>query len=677
MNIKIPVSWLREYLKTDVAAKTLATYFSLCGPSVERIEKFATDYVFDIEITANRFDAASILGLAREGHAILSSQNIKSTIIWPKGVNLNLDPDTAKPLPLDVVIKKGSLCPRFTAIVIDNVKVKASPAYIRARLEASGIRAINNIVDISNYLMLEMGQPMHTFDYDKVKGAKMVLRESEEGEKITTLDGATRTLPKGTIVISDAQRLIDLCGVMGAANSRVTLRTKRVVIFAQAYDPLKIRKTTQALVFRTEAAARFEKGVDLENIPRALSRAVYLAKQSANAKIASELIDIYKQKPQSLRIRLDFNKLNDYLGITLEPQQATKLLEKLGFRVKTSINSLEAKIPSWRSLDIEDDVDLIEEIARIYGYHNLPSKLPAGQTPKTRDGQLKNVINLKKTLKFLGLTEVISYSIISKELLSLTKTPPGQIVELANPLTGRWQYMRPNLLPSLLEVSSQNINFEQNLKLFEIAKTYIAQKNALPKQDLILAIVFSRADFYELKGVLENVFETLKRTTKWQNLSKEHPLFSQNQSAEIKVGEQTVATVGAINTNITNFFGINNPIAAAQINLTKVYASPAIETHLKAIPKYPPVIEDISAIFAKAAPIAEIVESVKKVSALVKDVQVIDIFEDEKIGENKKSVSIRLTYQKPSSTPIQQEVNAERAKIIAVLEKEFRAKIRM
>ncbi len=514
MNIKIPVSWLREYLKTDLAAKTLASYFSLSGPSVEKIEKVGQDYIFDIEITTNRFDAASVFGLAREGHAILSSLNEKTTLSAPKGTNLNLEPDTAKRLTLDVVIKKNSLCPRFTAIVIDNVKIKPSPAYIRNRLRACGIRAINNIVDISNYLMLEMGQPMHTFDFDKIKGAKMVLREAQQSEKITTLDGISRILPAGTIVLEDQNRLIDLCGIMGGANTSVTSRTKRVVIFIQSYDPVKIRKTSQALNFRTDASVRFEKGVDIESIPQALSRAVYLAKLTAGAKIASELVDIYKQKPEDKKFKLSFDKLNRYLGISLEPQKATKILTALGFKVSAASSYLEAIPPSWRTQDIEDDVDLIEEIARIYGYHNLPSSLPVGQGEIEQEGILKDVIELKKSLKFLGLTEVISYSIISKELLNVAKAPKNQLVELSNPLTENWQYMRTSIVPSLLQIVSENQHTTEIIRVFEIAKTYTAQKNNLPKQDLVLSIVFEKADFYQIKGIIENIFDILKRSPK-------------------------------------------------------------------------------------------------------------------------------------------------------------------
>ncbi|MBI2598811.1 phenylalanine--tRNA ligase subunit beta, partial [Candidatus Curtissbacteria bacterium] len=277
MNITVPVSWLRDYLKTDIAAKTLANSLSLSGPSVEKIRRHGTDLLMEIEVTGNRPDAFSIFGLAREAHAILSFQNAKSALTAPKGLDTRLDPDTKNILSLDVLIRDKSLCPRFTAIILSGVKIGPSPAEIRNKLEAAGIRPINNIVDITNYVMLELGQPMHAFDFDKIKGAKMTLRPSKAGQKIKTLDGQTRILPAGAIVIEDSQKLVDLCGIMGAANSQISRRTKRVLLFVQAYDSLRIRKTTQALALRTDAAVRFEKGIDLEGILPALSRAVYLA----------------------------------------------------------------------------------------------------------------------------------------------------------------------------------------------------------------------------------------------------------------------------------------------------------------------------------------------------------------------------------------------------------------
>src|SRR3990167_3349786 len=220
MNIKIPVSWLRDNLKTDAAAKTIANLLTLSGPSVENIKRLNEDYLLDIEVTTNRVDALSIVGIAREANAILNLQGYNSNFKLPKGISLNLEPDTSNRLKLNVAVKNSNLCPRFTAIILDNVKVKPSPAYIRNRLQLSGIRSINNIVDISNYIMLELGQPMHTFDFDKIIDSKMILRSSRQGEKITTLDSKSRTLPQGAIVIQDSKRIIDLCGIMGAENSR-------------------------------------------------------------------------------------------------------------------------------------------------------------------------------------------------------------------------------------------------------------------------------------------------------------------------------------------------------------------------------------------------------------------------------------------------------------------------
>ena len=694
MNIKIPLSWIREYVKTDITAKTLANALSLSGPSVEKIEKRGNELIFELEVTTNRTDAYSIFGIARESNAILNAQSLKSSLVKPGGLNLNLDPDKSKPLLLDIVIKDKNLCPRFTAIIVDNIKIQPSPAYIRNRLSASGIRAINNIVDISNYIMLELGQPMHTFDFDKIKGAKMTLRKSQKGESIKTLDGNIHKLPEGSIVIEDSERLIDLCGIMGGLNSTVSRRTKRVLLFTQAYNAQAIRKTTQALAFRTEAASRFEKGIDLEGVLPALSRAVYLAKQTAGAQIASELIDIYPDKQKSKTFRLNFNKLNNYLGINLEQSKSVQILKSLGFQTKQNPNQIVVTVPSWRTQDIESDVDLIEEIARIYGYHKLPSKLPTGETPQTKESDLKEVISLKNALKYLGLTEVITYSIISKNLLKVSKRSEKNSVELTNPLTEEWQFMRPTIIPSLLKVISENRHLSpsanlarlaaerapggtSDIRLFEVAKTYLPQKNNLPKQDLMLAICLADANFYQAKGVVENICNYLQRKMTFAKLSKNHPLLGQNQSAEIKSTDEIIGTIGAVKEEILNQFEISTKTYAIEINLTKIYQLPSSLPQYHPIPKYPPVIEDISAVVATVLPLEEIIDEVKKSGTpLINKVDVVDIFENEKLGENKKSVTLRLTFQKTSGTPTLDEANQVKEKIISHLEKTFRAKVR-
>ncbi len=677
MNITVPISWLRDYLKTDVAAKTLATYLTLAGPSVERIEKHGTDLLLDIEVTTNRPDTFSIYGLAREANAILNFENQKSSLVSPQGLNTKLDPDTKNILTLDVLIKDKSLCPRFTAIILNNVKIKPSPAEIRNRLEACGIRAINNIVDISNYVMLELGQPMHTFDFDKIKGAKMILRESRQGEKLKTLDGQTRALPKGTIVIEDAERLIDLCGIMGGENSQISSRTKRVLVFVQAYDPVRIRKTTQALAFRTDAAARFEKGIDLEGILPALSRAVYLAKKTAGAKVASELIDIYPDRQKLKTIHLSNQKLAAYLGIDLEPAKAAKILTLLGFAVSVSAQTTTATAPSYRTQDIDSQEDLIEEIARVYGYHRLPSKLPEGEVTNEKESDLSKVIGLKEALKFLGLTEIISYSIISKEFLTLSGIKEQNAVELSNPLSGEWQFMRPTNLVSLASVISQNQNMYSGMKLFEVAKTYIKNGDNLPIQDLYLSIALQNADFYQIKGIVENVFEILGREINFIKLKVNSPHFEKGLVAVITCNKKIVGTLGILNRSITDYFGIDVPIAACEINLTTVYSLPVAPKNYHPIPKYPPVIEDISAIFDQEVLVADIIREVKKAGEpLVKQIEILDIYQDAKLGADKKSITLRLYYQNPGGTPTAEDVEKIRDGVTISLEKTFSAQIR-
>ncbi len=675
MNIKIPVSWLRDYLKTDLAAKTIANYLTASGPSVERMEKKGEDFIFDIEVTTNRPDAFSVLGIAREAHAILSSNGQKSELTAPKGMDLQLDPDTTSKVTLDAQITDSKLCPRFTAIVLE-VKIQESPALIKNRLIACDIRPINNIVDITNYIMLETGQPMHAFDFDKIEGAKMVLRQSRQYEKITTLDSQKRILPKGAIVIQDSKKLVDLCGIMGGENSQISKRTKRAIFFVQAYDPFIIRRTTQALAFRTDAATRFEKGVDLENILPTLSRSVYLAKKIAGAKIISELIDIYPKKQESKTTTLRFSKLNKYLGIEINPTKTIQILTSLGFKTHLEISQIKAVAPSWRTNDIDTDVDLIEEIARIYGYHNLPSTLPVGQVPNRQDSDLKKVIALKNALKYLGQTEVITYSIISKEMLGTTGVSEKKAVELTNPLTEEWQFMRPTLISSLTEVVAKNSHLKSAISIFEIAKTYLKQKSGLPVQDLFLTIVQSNGDFYKIKGITENVFEALGQKATYSKIKDEDKLFQANQSATVKIGDTQVGKLGLLNSAITDHFELQNQISAVELNLSRIYNLSTLSKSFHAISKFSPVIEDISAIFSIYTPLGDITLEIKKISTLVKNIEVIDIFEDPKLGDLKKSVTLRLTYQKQNSTPTQQEVNGERTKIIKSLETNLRAKVR-
>ena len=394
MNILIPYSWLKDYISTKLSPLKIAEGLSLHSFSVEKTIKEKEDFVFEIEVTPNRGDALSVIGIARELKAIFPEKVCKF-----KEDKFIKNQKTSDKDKLEVQIKDKSLVPRFVAIVLDNVKIKRSPLFIEERLKKVGIRPINNIVDITNYLMIDRGQPMHAFDYEKIREKRMIIRESKKGEKIVTLDKVERILPQGVIVIEDgAGRLIDLCGIMGAQNSEIEEGTKKVLLFVQIYDPIRIRKASMALGHRTDAALRFEKGIDRENVLPSLWRAAFMAKKYADAKISSNLIDIKNVKTKKEQIKIDYEKINLISGINIDKNKINSILKSLGFEIKSGI----ATPPSWREGDIQISEDLAEEVIRIYGYHKIPSVLFNGDIPDKKEDPFFFEDIAKNFLKYTG-----------------------------------------------------------------------------------------------------------------------------------------------------------------------------------------------------------------------------------------------------------------------------------
>lgn len=665
MDIKISNNWLRDYLKTEVKPEELGQLLSYCGPSVEYVNKVGKDFVYEIEITTNRPDMMSVIGIAREANAILKSFGKKVNFTYrgtkPRGGSLR----GLVPLGLNVKIQDKSLCPRFTAIILDNIKVTSSSKWMRERLEASGIRSLNNVVDISNYVMLETGQPIHIFDYDKIKGQAMVLRKSKEGELITTIDKVERKLPKGAIVIEDSERLIDLCGIMGGANSAVSVETKRVVVFVQAYDPLLIRKTCQSLGFWTEAARRFEKGIDLEGIIPALWRVVELLKVTASAQVRSQLIDIKNIEQKEKKVGVGFSKIEKLIGIKITPQKIVSILTSLGFKVKIKKNNLEVIVPSWRFNDINIAEDIVEEIARVYGYHNLPSILPPNQI-------LEQGVNseffwekrVKRLLRYLGFSEVYNYSFISAKDLKDFNLNQDEVVKIANPLNLDWEYMRPSLIPSIIKNITENkANFEK-IKIFELSNIYLKKaKNILPEETLTLAgALVDKTDknlFLKIKGVLEVLFEELGLN-----------------DIVFESGKGVVNII--LRKEIVGYFGaFSNGLMIFNLNFLKLIKFANSEKEYKSISKYPLIKMDIAVIVDERVLYKDLLIAMKKVGgALVKNIELFDIYRGQQIGSDKKSLAFRITYGSDNKTLLAEEAKEVQAKIIQVLENELNAKVR-
>ncbi|HRY52298.1 MAG TPA: phenylalanine--tRNA ligase subunit beta [Candidatus Portnoybacteria bacterium] len=498
MNILISYSWLKDYVKTSASPEEIARLLSLHAFSVEKIISQGKDDIFEIEITPNRGDALSVLGIARELKAILPMQGKSADWLAKFPAKAAKGEDKYN---LAVEIKDKSLVPRFSAVVLDNIKIKPSPETIQRRLEAVGTRALNNVIDITNYLMFDKGQPMHAFDYDKILGAKMIMRESRQGEKLTTLDGVERTLPAGVIVIEDGEgRLIDLCGIMGAKNSEVDENTKRVLLFVQVYDPVRIRKSSMALGHRTEAALRFEKGVDFEGVVPALWEAVSFLQQEAGACVASKLIDIVNVKIEPKKVAVDYGRINQVAGVEIKKEIVDKILQNLGF----VFNGTSVIVPSWRQGDIEIAEDLAEEVIRLYGYDNLPNNLLTGEVPRQIVEPIFQTENKARLyLKHQGFFECYTKSAVSQALAG------EGAVKIANPLNEDFVYLKTSLIPSLVGVLEKNQGYNEKIKIFELASVYLQKKNDLPEQPLRLSLASRGLDYLEFKGIVEGLMREL------------------------------------------------------------------------------------------------------------------------------------------------------------------------
>jgi len=494
MNVLIPFSWLKDYVKTNAGIRDVAKALSEHSFSVEKI---IDDDTLEIEVTPNRGDGLSVLGIARELAAVLPVKGFSAD--WVKKsfpVKKYSGRDKLK-----VKISDNSLVPRFSAVVIDKVKVKESPALVKERLSKVGIRAINNIVDVTNYCMIELGQPMHAFDYNKITGHEMTVRESKRGEEIVTLDGVKRVLPEGVIVIEDGDgRLIDLCGIMGGLNSEVDENTTKVLLFVQVYDPVRIRKSSMSLGHRTEAALRFEKGVDFESVIPSLQTAVGMLTELSGGEVSSELIDLTGTVYTKKHIKIDYEKINKIAGTEIKKDFVNSTLTSLGFVIKGS----DVYVPSWRYNDIEIIEDLAEEVIRIYGYQELPNELPGGTLPhhtKTDNFALED--KTKDFLKHMGFFECYNYSAV-----------PGSMaghgaLKVKNPLNADLEFLRTSLTPKLLDVLNKNKGYSETVKLFELSSVYLAKKGDLPEQPYMLGMVARGVDFLVFKGIVEALFEEL------------------------------------------------------------------------------------------------------------------------------------------------------------------------
>lgn len=649
MDIKILHSWLLEYLETNAKPLEIGKCLALCGPSVEKVEKFNEhDWLYSIEVTTNRVDMMSVYGIAREASVILPQFGYEAKLkSLPKLIRKGSD------LSLPLQIKTN---PQLTSRVMAQIMqlktpVPPTPQWLKERLEAADIRSLNLIVDITNYIMLEIGHPTHVFDYDRIKSHKMIFRVSKKGEKVTTLDDKTYTLMGGNSVIDDGTgEIIDLPGIMGTANSVVTNNTKNIIFFIDDNNAKLMRQTSMQHGIRTNAVTLNEKHISPELADIAMQRGIQLYQLLCNAKPVAKLIDIYdhKPKPKSLSVSLQFIK--DRLGVPIDPKFVTNTLNKLGFATKVNKQKevknhsssfiLHTSIPYWRSHDISIPEDIVEEVARIYGYHNLPSFLPSGNLPKTnpQQDQFDWEQKIKTALKYWGFWETYSYSLISLDLINTFGLNSQNHLKLKNPLTSDWEYLRTSLIPSMLHILNLNQSKKSELNFFELANVYLPKANQLPQQNLHLTLA-TNIGFLELKGVLEAMYNELGMIVSFSTSSDSH-WFDNTKSGLIKIKNEIISEFGQIKSQHQEAAKLNAPVFVADIDFAKLIVYANKNKKYIQIPKYPPIVEQYTFINQNQVLAEEILTTIRETDSMIKETIII--------GTYANKISLQVTYLNPN-----------------------------
>ena len=652
MDILIPDSWLKKFLVTKATPSEIEKYLSLCGPSVERINKTSDgDSVYSIEITTNRTDSAGVLGIAREAQTILPRFGIAAKL-------KNKESDNSKKFKFVKSVKyletqvDPKLCPRFTVALIKNVTIKDSPKEVCSLLEKVGVRPINNIVDVSNYIMHELGQPVHTFDYDKIGGKKMILRSAKMGEKVTTLDGKTFELGNNDITIEDGEgRLIDLCGIMGGENSAVDEKTKNVLLFIQNYEQYHVRQTSMKLAQRSEAAALFEKGIDPEGVAPAMLSAIEMIKKSSGGVSEKEILDIYPAPYKEKFVSIDLELMERIIGVKIAKKDITNYLTSLGFSVTWSGNMLKAGVPSFRASDINIPEDIAEEVARIYGYHNLPNVLMEGPLPKPKTNKSYKVENtIRQTLKGLGAIEVYNLSLTNKD------DAGGGALRLINPLGTDTEYLRTSLRPSLIKNIDDNPQEEGEIHLFEIANIYLPRKSDLPEEKLILGGIIKNTDFRKSKGRVFSILSELN--IEFDERVEEGSEFLPGQRISVYSHNQKIGVYGNLDNGLFYYeFEVEKLVNTEK--LVKKYKEPS---------KYPAQIEDLTLVIPEKTYIGNIIDCIRSTNKLVSDTKLKDTYKD--------SYTFRVWYQDSNKNLSDSEVKKVRDEILKSLKSKFGASIK-
>lgn len=628
--------------------------------------------VAEFEITSNRPDCMSIIGLARESAATFNRE-FKIPEIKETGNSEDAN-DYAS-----VEIADPELCPRYIGRVVKNVKIGPSPKWMQNRLTACGLRAINNIVDITNYIMLEYGQPMHAYDLDHVEGKKIIVRDAKENELLETLDEQPRELQPGMITISDEKRAIGVAGVMGGANSEVTENTTTVLFESANFHPALVRRGAKALGMRTDASALFEKGLDPNNCMPAINRACELIEEMGGGEVVGGTIDVYPKKKDNTVLPFEPEKINKFLGTDMSRDEMVEYLTRLEFK----FDGDNVIVPTFRG-DVEAMADVSEEVARLYGYDNLPTTL-MDSTVMAGGKTFKQKIEdrIKTFLTSYGMYETITYSFIDPKEFEMTRVPMGEVVRILNPLGEENSVMRKSMLSSVIKTLKTNINRRaESAKIFEIGTVYLPEKPVkdgyLPeeKQTVALGMYGDDVDFFSLKGIVEGLLQNLGIDKFTFETETENPSYHPGRCASVNLGGDFIGCIGQVHPDVLDDFKIDGEVYAAELDLNTILKHATFDRQYKELPKFPASSRDIAVVCDKTLSVREIEKIItKNRTDFLESFKLFDVYEGKQLGEGKKSVAYSIIFRAADRTLTDAEINSVMDKIIADL-KNINAELR-
>ncbi|UUV19330.1 phenylalanine--tRNA ligase subunit beta [Fusobacteria bacterium ZRK30] len=638
------------------------------------------DIIFELEITPNRPDCLSHIGIAREVAAYYErkvkypTSDIR-TLTGPSGIVVDINDDKR--------------CTRYSSRILKNVKVEESPEWLKRRLKAIGLRPINNIVDVTNYIMFEYNQPMHAFDHSKLEGSKITVREAEKGEKITTLDGEERELNNSELVIADEAKAVAIAGIMGGKDTEVDENTTDILLEVAYFTPENIRKTAKTLGLSSDSSYRFERGIDRDNTLVVLERASSLIQSLTDCEVVGEYVDVYTDPYTSREVSLDINRLNKFVGKEIELDTVGKILNSLNMQIKNrGENKISVTPPSYRN-DITRSADLYEEIIRMYGFENIEDKMPVENIKAgVVDEEFQTTDTSKKHLRDMGLQEVINYSFIPRGILEKLKVE-AETIDIKNPINEDMVTLRPTLMYGLLTNIRDNFNRNINdLKIFEVSRTFTKAEtlaDELVKVGIALAGREERNlwdakpeayDFYDLKGYVETYLKDMGMT-RYQLRRTENKSYHPGRAVDILVGRDYIGTFGEIHPDVAEAMSISRErVYLAELELAKIVKYGKTKVKYEKIVKYPAVNRDLAILMDRDKLVGDMLGDIKKSSNIIEGVNLFDIYQGEKVEADKKSVAINIVLRKTTGTLEESEVTAAIDKILGLIKKKYQGEIR-